>query len=47
MNNNFSRAIEARNKEKIKSEFTFIGLKSHQLKNMKKLKMIYLLQLNL
>ena len=27
MSNNFSGAIEARNKENIKSEFTFIGIK--------------------
>jgi len=35
MNNNFSDAIEARNSEKIKSEFTFIGIKESSLDNKK------------
>ena len=47
MNSNFSGAIDTRNKENIKSEFTFIGIKDSSVENMKKLKMICLQQLNL
>ena len=47
MFSNFSDAIKARNKENIKSEFTFIGVKESQWKNMKKLKIIFLQQLSL
>ena len=36
MFSNFSDAIKSRNKENIKSEFTFIGVKNLQLKNTKK-----------
>ena len=36
MNSNFSDAIEARNSDKIKSEFTFIGMKESSVENMKK-----------
>jgi predicted lipid-binding transport protein (Tim44 family) len=38
MNNNFSGAIEARNKEKIKSEFTFIGFKNSSVDKYEKVK---------
>ena len=38
MNNNFSGAIESRNKEKIKSEFTFIGIKVSSLEKYEKVK---------
>ena len=38
MNNNFSGAIEARNKEKIKSEFTFIGMKESSVEKYEKIK---------
>jgi len=38
MNNNFSGAIEARNKEKIKSEFTFIGFKESSVEKYEKVK---------
>ena len=38
MNNNFSGAIEARNKEKIKSEFTFIGMKESTVEKYEKVK---------
>ena len=38
MNNNFSCAIEARNKEKIKSEFTFIGFKESSVYQYEKVK---------
>ena len=38
MNNNFSGAIEARNKEKIKSEFTFIGFKQSSVDQYEKVK---------
>jgi predicted lipid-binding transport protein (Tim44 family) len=38
MNNNFSGAIEARNKEKIKSEFTFIGFKESSVDQYEKVK---------
>ena len=41
MFSNFSEAIKVRNKENIKSEFTFIGVKGLQLKSMKKLKTIF------
>jgi predicted lipid-binding transport protein (Tim44 family) len=37
MNNNFSDAIEARNSEKIKSEFTFIGIKESSLDKYEKI----------
>ena len=47
MNNNFSGAIDARNKEKIKSEFTFIGIKESSVEKYEKIKDDYLLQLNL
>ena len=36
MFSNFSEAIKVRNKDNIKSDFTFIGVKSRQLRNMKK-----------
>ena len=36
MNNNFSDAIEARNSEKIKSEFTFIGIKESSVEKYEK-----------
>ena len=36
MNNNFSDAIEARNSEKIKSEFTFIGMKESSVEKYEK-----------
>ena len=36
MNNNFSDAIEARNLEKIKSEFTFIGMKESSVEKYEK-----------
>jgi len=36
MNSNFSDAIEARNSEKIKSEFTFIGMKESSLEKYEK-----------
>ena len=36
MNNNFSGAIETRNKEKIKSEFTFIGIKESSVEKYEK-----------
>ena len=38
MNNNFSGAIDARNKEKIKSEFTFIGIKESSVEKYEKVK---------
>ena len=38
MNNNFFGAIEVRNKEKIKSEFTFIGIKETSVENYEKIK---------
>jgi predicted lipid-binding transport protein (Tim44 family) len=38
MNSNFSGAIEARNKEKIKSEFTFIGIKESSVEKYEKIK---------
>jgi predicted lipid-binding transport protein (Tim44 family) len=37
MNSNFSEAIEARNLEKIKSEFTFIGMKESSVEKYEKL----------
>ena len=36
MNSNFSDAIEARNSEKIKSEFTFIGMKESSVEKYEK-----------
>ena len=36
MNNNFSDAIEARNSERIKSEFTFIGIKESSVEKYEK-----------
>jgi predicted lipid-binding transport protein (Tim44 family) len=36
MNSNFSDAIEARNSEKIKSEFTFIGMKNSSVEKYEK-----------
>ena len=36
MNNNFSDAIEARNSKKIKSEFTFIGIKESSVEKYEK-----------
>ena len=38
MNNNFSGAINERNKEKIKSEFTFIGIKESSVEKYEKVK---------
>jgi predicted lipid-binding transport protein (Tim44 family) len=38
MNKNFSEAIEARNKGKIKSEFTFIGIKESSVEKYEKTK---------
>ncbi len=38
MNKNFSAAIDARIKEKIKSEFTFIGMKESSVENYEKIK---------
>ena len=38
MNNNFFSAIDARNKEKIKSEFTFIGMKALSVEKYEKIK---------
>ena len=38
MNSNFSGAIETRNKEKIKSEFTFIGIKESSVEKYEKVK---------
>ncbi len=38
MNNNFSGAIEERNKKKIKSEFTFIGFKESSVEKYEKVK---------
>ena len=38
MNKNFSGAIEERNKEKIKSEFTFIGIKESSVEKYEKIK---------
>ena len=38
MNSNFSGAIEARNKDKIKSEFTFIGFKESSVEKYEKVK---------
>ena len=38
MNNNFFSAIDVRNKEKIKSEFTFIGIKESSVENYEKIK---------
>ena len=37
MNNNFSGAIEARNSDKIKSEFTFIGMKESSVEKYEKI----------
>jgi len=36
MNNNFSGAIDVRNKEKVKSEFTFIGIKESSVEKYEK-----------
>jgi len=36
MNDNFSAAIDIRNKERIKSEFTFIGIKESSVENYEK-----------
>ena len=44
MASNFEQAIDARNKENIKSEFTFIGVKASSVENMRELKMSFLLQ---
>ena len=38
MNRNFSDAIESRNSEKIKSEFTFIGIKESSLEKYEKIR---------
>ena len=38
MNKNFSEAVEVRNKEKIKSEFTFIGIKESSVEKYEKTK---------
>jgi predicted lipid-binding transport protein (Tim44 family) len=38
MNNNFSAAIDVRNKERIKSEFTFIGMKESSVEKYEKIK---------
>ena len=38
MNKNFSEAVEVRNKEKIKSEFTFIGIKESSVEKYEKVK---------
>jgi predicted lipid-binding transport protein (Tim44 family) len=38
MNSNFSGAIDVRNKEKIRSEFTFIGIKESSVENYEKVK---------
>ena len=38
MNNNFSGAIDARNSDKIKSEFTFIGIKESSVEKYEKVK---------
>ena len=38
MNSNFSGAIDARNKENIKSEFTFIGIKESSVEKYEKIK---------
>jgi predicted lipid-binding transport protein (Tim44 family) len=38
MNDNFSSAIDARNKENIKSEFTFIGIKESSVERYEKIK---------
>ena len=38
MNNSFSSAIEARNNDKIKSEFTFIGMKESSVEKYEKIK---------
>ena len=38
MSNNFSGAIDARNKEKIESEFTFIGIKESSVEKYEKVK---------
>jgi predicted lipid-binding transport protein (Tim44 family) len=38
MNSNFSGAIETRNKEKIKSEFTFIGIKESSVEKYEKVR---------
>ena len=38
MNSNFSNAIEARKKDKIKSEFTFIGIKESSVEKYEKVK---------
>ena len=38
MSNNFSGAIEARNNDKIKSEFTFIGIKESSVEKYEKVK---------
>ena len=38
MNNNFFSAIDVRNKEKIKSEFTFIGIKESSVEKYEKIK---------
>jgi predicted lipid-binding transport protein (Tim44 family) len=38
MNSNFLNAIDERNKEKIKSEFTFIGIKESSVEKYEKIK---------
>ena len=38
MNENFSSAIDARNKENIKSDFTFIGIKESSVEKYEKVK---------
>jgi predicted lipid-binding transport protein (Tim44 family) len=38
MNKNFSNAIDARNKENVKSEFTFIGIKESSVEKYEKVK---------
>ena len=38
MNDNFSGAIDVRNKENIKSEFTFIGIKESSVEKYEKVK---------
>ena len=47
MRDNFESAIEERNSKNIKSELTFIGIKSSEFKNLKKLQLLFFLQLNL
>ena len=41
MFDNFEQAINERNKQNIKSEFTFIGIKESNLENTKKSRMNY------